>query len=130
MFPLARILSLVAASALLALTAVNISAHAEELVQNLGPVGPHEPILTTVGNKRILAFFEPGNGYCAIQAVIWNTTDLNEDTTSRVRTNLNPGQLMIFDTPDNKTLKLQCGDKAERLAIIENQGFVAAGAGN
>ena len=130
MFPLARILSLAAASALLALTAVNISAHAEELVQNLGPVGPHEPILTTVGNKRILAFFEPGNGYCAIQAVIWNTTDLNEDTTSRVRTNLNPGQLMIFDTPDNKTLKLQCGDKAERLAIIENQGFVAAGAGN
>ena len=130
MFPLARILSLAAASALLALTAVNTSAHAEELVQNLGPVGPHEPILTTVGNKRILAFFEPGNGYCAIQAVIWNTTDLNEDTTSRVRTNLNPGQLMIFDTPDNKTLKLQCGDKAERLAIIENQGFVAAGAGN
>ena len=130
MFPLARILSLAAASALLALTAVNISAHAEELAQNLGPVGPHEPILTTVGNKRILAFFEPGNGYCAIQAVIWNTTDLNEDTTSRVRTNLNPGQLMIFDTPDNKTLKLQCGDKAERLAIIENQGFVAAGAGN
>ena len=130
MFPLARLLSLAAASALLALTAVNISAHAEELVQNLGPVGPNEPILTTVGNKRILAFFEPGNGYCAIQAVIWNTTDLNEDTTSRVRTNLNPGQLMIFDTPDNKTLKLQCGDKAERLAIIENQEFVAAGAGN
>ena len=130
MFPLARILSLAAASALLALTAVNISAHAEELVQNLGPVGPNEPILTTVGNKRILAFFEPGNGYCAIQAVIWNTTDLKEDTTSRVRTNLNPGQLMIFDTPDNKTLKLQCGDKAERLAIIENQEFVAAGAGN
>ena len=130
MFPPARILSLAAASALVALTAVNISAHAEELAQNLGPVGPHEPILTTVGNKRILAFFEPGNGYCAIQAVIWNATDLNEDTTSRVRTNLNPGQLMIFDTPDNKTLKLQCGDKAERLAIIENQGFVAAGAGN
>ena len=130
MFPPARILSLAAASALLALTAVNISAHAEELVQNLGPVGPNEPILTTVGNKRILAFFEPGNGYCAIQAVIWNTTDLKEDTTSRVRTNLNPGQLMIFDTPDNKTLKLQCGDKAERLAIIENQEFVAAGAGN
>ena len=130
MFPLARILSLAAASALLALTAVNISAHAEELVQNLGPVGPNEPILTTVGNKRILAFFEPGNGYCALQAVIWNSADVNEDTTSRVRTNLNAGQSVIIDTPDNKTLKLQCGDKAERLAIIENQEFVAAGAGN
>jgi hypothetical protein len=64
MFPLARILSLAAASAL-------------ELPQNLGPVGPHEPILTTVGNKRVLAFFEPGNGHCALQAVIWNTADVH-----------------------------------------------------
>ena len=130
MFPLARMLSLAAASALVALTAVSLSAGADELPQNLGPVGPHEPILTTVGNKRVLAFFEPENGYCAIQAVIWNTADVNADTTSRVRTNLNPGQLVIFDTPENKTLKLQCGDKAERLAIIENRYFVAAAAGN
>ena len=55
MFTLARMLSLAAASALVALTAVSISACAEELPQNLGPVGPHEPILTTVGNKRVLA---------------------------------------------------------------------------
>lgn len=130
MFPLARMLSLAAASALVAFTAVSASALAEELPQNLGPVAPHEPILTTVGNKRVLAFFEPGNGYCAIQAVIWNTADVNEDTTSRVRTNLNAGQLLIIDTPDNKTLKLQCGYKAERLAIIESKDFVAAAAGN
>ena len=131
MFPLARMLSLAAASALVALTAVSLSAGADELPQNLGPVGPHEPILTTVGNKRVLAFFEPENGYCAIQAVIWNTADVNQDTTtSRVRTNLNAGQLVIFDTPDNKTLKLQCGDEAERLAIIENRDFVAAVVGN
>ena len=79
MFPLARMLSLAAASALVALTAVGSSARADELRQNLGPVGPHEPILTTVGNKRVLAFF---------------------------------------------------GDNAERLAIIDNDHFVAAGAGN
>ena len=41
MFPLARMLSLAAASALVALTAVSLSAGAA-----------HEPILTTVGNKR------------------------------------------------------------------------------
>ena len=118
------------ASALVALTAVGSSARAEELPQNLGPVGPHEPILTTVGNKRVLAFFEPESGNCAFQAVIWNTADDNADTASRVRTNLNAGQLVIIDTPDNKTLKLQCGDKAERLAIIDNNHFIAAGAGN
>ena len=130
MFPLARMLSLAAASTLVTLTAVSISVRAEELSQNLGPVGPHEPILTTVGNKRVLAFFEPENGYCAIQAVIWNAADVNADTTSRVRTSLKPWQMVYIDTPDNKSLKLQCGDKAERLAIIENRDFVAAAAGN
>ena len=130
MFPLARMLSLAAASALVALTAVGSSALAEELPQNLGPVEPHDPILTTVGNKRFLAFFEQESDNCAFQAVIWNTADDNADTASRVRTNLNAGQLVIIDTPDNKTLKLQCGDNAERLAIIDNNHFIAAGAGN
>ena len=130
MFPLARMLSLAAASALVALTAVSFSARADELPQNLGPVGPHEPILTTVGNKRVLAFFEPGSGKCAFQAVIWNTADDNADTASRVRTDLNPRQMVLIDTPDNKTLKLECGDNAERLAIIDNNHFVAAGAAN
>lgn len=130
MFPLARMLSLAAASALVALTAVSISARADELSQNLGPVGPHEPILTTVGNKRVLAFFEPGSGQCALQAVVWNTADVNADTTSRFRTNLNPRQMVSIDTSDNKSLKLQCGDKAERLAIVDNRDFVAAAAGN
>ena len=130
MFPLARMLSFAAASALVALTAVSLSARADELPQNLGPVGPHEPILTTVGNKRVLAFFEPGSGKCAFQAVIWNTSDDNDDTTSRVRTDLNPRQIVLIDTPDNKTLKLECGDNAERLVIIDNDHFVAAGAAN
>ena len=130
MFPLARMLSLAAASTLVTLTAVSISVRAEELSQNLGPVGPHEPILTTVGNKRVLAFFEPGSGKCAFQAVIWNTSDDNDDTTSRVRTDLNPRQIVLIDTPDNKTLKLECGDNAERLVIIDNDHFVAAGAAN
>ena len=130
MFPLARMLSLAAASALVALTAVGSSARAEELPQNLGPVGPHEPILTTVGNKRVLAFFEPESGNCAFQAVLWNRADDNADTASRVRTSLNPRQMVLIDTPDNKTLKLECGDNAERLAIIDKNHLVAAGAGN
>ena len=107
MFPLSRnFLKFVAAGAFVALTVSGTPARADEMAQNLGPVGPHEPMITMVGNKRVLAFFEPGNGYCAIQAVIWNSADVNEDTTSRVRTNLNAGQSVIIDTPDNKTLKL------------------------
>jgi len=130
MFPLARIQSLAAASALVALTAVNPSARAEELPQNLGPVGAHEPILTTLGNKRVLAFFEPGNGHCALQAVIWNTADINADTTARFRTDLSPRQMVRIDTPDNKSLQLQCSDNGNSLAIVDNKDFVAASAGN
>ena len=52
MFPLARMLSLAAASALVALTAVSLSAGADELPQNLGPVGPHQPILHHVARSH------------------------------------------------------------------------------
>jgi hypothetical protein len=45
MFPLTRILSLAAAGALVALTAACSPAHADDLAQNPGPVGTHEPIL-------------------------------------------------------------------------------------
>jgi hypothetical protein len=42
MFPLTR-RSMAAADALVALTAANIPARADELAQNLRPVGPREP---------------------------------------------------------------------------------------
>jgi len=129
MFPITRILSLATVGAIVALTAVNPSARADELSQNLGPVGPHEPILTTVGNKRVIAFFEPDGGNCAFHAVIWTTTDVNADSAARVRAGLQPRQMLTIDTNDNQSLKLQCGANAERLAIVDNKEFVAAGAG-
>jgi hypothetical protein len=124
MFPLTRMLSLGAAIALVALTAVSLPARADELSQNLGPVGPHEPILTTVGNKRVIAFFEPDSGNCSFHAVIWNTTDVNADSAARFRAGLNPRQMVTINANDNQSLKLQCGDNAERLALIDNEGAV------
>ena len=47
-----------AAAGALALTVASASASADELAQNLGPVGPNEPILTRVGSKRVIAFYE------------------------------------------------------------------------
>src|SRR4249920_2079991 len=124
MFPLTRILSVAAVGAISTLITASLPAHADELTQNLGPVGPHEPILTTVGNKRVIAFFEPDSGNCAFQAVIWNTTDVNADSAARFRAGLNPRQMLTIETNDNQSLKLQCGDNAERLAIIDNEGVV------
>ena len=77
MFPLSRnFLKFAAAGTLLALTTVITPASADDMAQNLGPVGPHEPILATVGNKHIIAFFVPGNGQCNVQVVIWNAEDM------------------------------------------------------
>ena len=79
MFPLTRSLSLAAASAVLALAAASIPARADELAQNLGPVGPREPILTWVGSKRVIAFYQPDSGNCAVHVVVWDPTDVNAE---------------------------------------------------
>ena len=65
-----------AAVGLVVLCTLGTPTRADELAQNLGPVGPHEPILMTVGNKRVIAFYEPDSGHCAFHAVVWNTKTL------------------------------------------------------
>ena len=129
MLPLTHIPSLAAAGALFVLTAASITARADELAQNLGPVGPHEPILTTIGTKRVIAFYEPDSGHCAFHAVVWNTTDVKADSAAGFQADLNPRQMVRIDTAENASLNLQCGDNAESLAIVDTK-FVAAGAAN
>jgi hypothetical protein len=51
MFALSKLSSFAALGTLVVLAGLRLPAHADELAQNLGPVGPHEPILTTVGSK-------------------------------------------------------------------------------
>jgi hypothetical protein len=124
MFPLSRnVLKFAAASAIVALTAVSTPSRADELVQHLGPVGPHEPILATFGNKRVIAFYEPDNGRCAINAVVYDKTDADTGmtTAARVRVNLNPREVVHVDSTDNKTLSLQCGDYAEILSVVDTE---------
>ena len=133
MFPLSRnSLKFAAASAIVALTAVSSPARADELVQNLGPVGPHEPILATFGNKRAIAFYEPDNGRCAVNAVVYDKTDADTGmtTSARVRVSLNSREIVHIDSADNesvKSLNLQCGKNAEKLTIIDTDSLVASG---
>ena len=107
-------------------------AQADELAQNLGPVGPHEPILTEVGSERVLAFYEPDNGRCAVHAVVFDKTDAytGMTTAARVRVSLNPREMVHIDSADNelvKSLSLQCGENAEKLTIIDADSLVASG---
>ncbi len=55
-----------AAGIVLALAAGGISAHADPVQTNFGPVAPSEPILATIGGQRIIAFFVPERGSCAV----------------------------------------------------------------
>jgi hypothetical protein len=129
MFALSRnFLKFTAASSLLALTAISAPASAYEMAQNLGPVGPHEPILTTVGNKRVIAFYEPDNGQCVVNAVVYDKTDADTGmtTAARVRVSLAPGQTASIDSAENKSLTLECGDRGEMLSAVDtNQQFAS-----
>jgi hypothetical protein len=117
MFALTRIQSLkfAAAGALVAFIATSTLARVDEMAQNLGPVGPHEPILTTIGSKDVIAFYVQDRGHCDINAVVWEGADLDANTAMRIRVSLNPGQAVYFGDTENNSLSLWCGDDAESL---------------
>ena len=121
-----------AAAVVVVVCTLGAPARADELAQNLGPVGPHEPILTEVGSERVIAFYEPDNGRCAVHAVVYDKTDpyTGMTTATRVRVSLNPREVVHIDSTDNelvKSLNLQCGKNAEMLTIIDTDSLVASG---
>ncbi len=121
-----------AAAGVVVMCTLGAPARADELVQNLGPVGPHEAILTEVGSERVIAFYEPDNGRCAVHAVVFDKTDAytGMTTAARVRVSLNPREMVHIDSADNesvKSLSLQCGENAEKLTIIDADSLVASG---
>jgi hypothetical protein len=50
-----NVLGFALASSLALLTVSTTPVIAEEMVQNLGPVGPQQPILATVGDMHVIA---------------------------------------------------------------------------
>jgi hypothetical protein len=129
---LSRIQLLKFAAAGVVVCTLGSPALADELVQNLGPVGPHEAILTEVGSERVIAFYEPDNGRCAVHAVVFDKTDAytGMTTAARVRISLEPSQIVHIDSAHNESLKslnLQCGKNAEKLTIIDTDSSVASG---
>jgi hypothetical protein len=120
-------LGITAVGAFVALTAFGLPARADEFVQHLGPVGAHEPILTTFGNKRVIAFYEPDSGRCAVNAVVYDKTDADTGmtTAARVRVSFDPRQIVHIDSTDNKSINLECGDRAEILSLVDSGELVA-----
>jgi hypothetical protein len=120
MYSLSRnFLKFAAASTLLALTIGITPTSAYEMTQNLGPVPAYEPILTTVGNKHVIAFFVPGDGQCNVQVVIWNADDMEANSAGGVRLSLNASQTASIDSSETASFTLKCGDHAETLASVD-----------
>ena len=124
-----RLLKIAVAGAFVALTALTMPARSDELVQLLEPVGPHYPIIASVGSKRIIAFYLPSSNHCAVHAVIGdNNISADTDTPAvRIRVSLEPGQIVHIDTVENQSLNLRCGRDAEDLSIVDNEEMVAFG---
>src|SRR5262245_48852075 len=100
---------------------------ADELVEHLGPVGPHEPIVTSVGSKRMMAFYEANGGSCALDVIVWERADSAASSPTRFRISLKSEQKFHLDAVDNASLTLQCGEGAQTLAVVPKE-FIAAGA--
>jgi len=119
------ILSTFAAGALFALAA-GAPAHADEWLNNLGPVGPREPILVNLDDQRIVAFFVPERGGCAVNAITWKDTGPAAPYASaRVRIILKPGQIMQIDGAQPHAIGLLCGADASSLAATAPAELVA-----
>ena len=92
----------------------SVPARADELAQNPGPVGPHEAILTEVGNKRLIAFYEPDGVNCGLNVVMWDSADdSGEKPGPRPHRSSTAHQTVNIDSPDQKSLKIECGDFAD-----------------
>jgi len=94
------------------------SAIADEYVTNLGPVGPNEPIIAVLGGQRVIAFFVPERGSCAVHTFMWKDAGADAPySTSRVRVSLRPGQMARFDAA-HMSMNLLCGTDASTLAMV------------
>jgi hypothetical protein len=118
MFALIKKRLSISACAALALFATTWPAFAEEATTK--SIGPNQPVMTNVGAKRVLTYYVPENGGCAVSAVVWDidaNTGTSPYTSSRVRMELNPGQSMKLESSGNESLGLKCGDNAKTLTL-------------
>ena len=129
MFTLSKKLSLATVGGLVVLGGYGLPARAGDITQVLGPVGPNDPIVTTVGRKGVLAFYEADGSHCGMHVVMWDRDDESGDSAAGFRVTLEPHQVVHIDTAQNKSLGLQCGSAADTLAIVDTSPLYEARAG-
>jgi hypothetical protein len=130
MTPLSRIklVGLVTAGTFVALTMLGAPARAEHAPINFGPVGPSEPILAALGGQRVIAFFLPQRGSCAVNAVIWKDAGVDAPyASSRIKVSLRPGEMVQFDHGARESMNLLCGADASTLTVVAPAELILTG---
>jgi len=56
---------------------------------------------------------------------VYNLADDSGASAAQIRVSLNAGQVVNIDSPDNKSLSLQCGDSAQTLKIVDSDDLAA-----
>ena len=129
-FSRSNLSALGATCALVALLAATVPAGAEDTTTNLGPVGPREPILVKMGDKRMIASYVPNGGNCFVSAVVFDAAAsggglcLDQDPRG-----LHPGELFRVDGTEDRQVVLLCGFKGDMLTVL-NRSEVMTHAGN
>ena len=119
MLLISRAVRLVCGMAAVAVLAMaGVPARAEQPLTHLGPVGPYEPILVSMGTQRVIAFYVPERGSCAVNTVMWKDGDPDAPYgSSRVRVSLKPGQMFLIDGSMRQSMSPVCGADASTLAV-------------
>ena len=119
-----NIMSIAVASLLSVLAVMSVASAGEPAKANLGPVGPNEPILATVGDSRLIARFRSRDGNCAVNAVMFSTSANSGGYKSKsVDVTLHPGELFHFGGMKNERVVMTCGPNAKVLTVL-NRGEI------
>jgi hypothetical protein len=123
-----RTLPIAAATALSALAFTPV-ASAEDTQSNFGPVGPNEPIIATIGDKRLIAYYEPDGDTCNVSAVVFDASSAGRrEAPARVRVALHPGDLFFLDGADERRAILTCAPKAGMLTVLNSHELLTQAA--
>lgn len=112
----------------LALAMAVTPARADQAQTNFGPVGPSEPILAKIGGQRVIAFFLPERGSCAVNAVMWKDAGVEAPyASSRIKVSLRPGEMVEFDHGVGESMNLLCGADASTLTVVAPAELITTG---
>ena len=122
-----KFLAFITTSALGAISLIS-TVSADEMLQNLGPVGFSDTLIAASGSMRVIAFLEAGSiGRCAINAVVWEAGADPSTSAKSVRVRIEPSEFVHINNALRESAHLQCGSNAETLAIVDVEALSASG---